>query len=111
MADPTADFFESLRARGTEALLHEAKGVLRFDLTDRTRTERWFVAMDRGKVAVSKRNGKADSVIRAEKKTFDRLVSGDMNAMAAALRGEIDVGGDPTLLVYFQRIFPGPPKR
>jgi putative sterol carrier protein len=111
MADPTADFFESLRARATEPLLHDAEGVLRFDVVDGDRTDHWFVAMDKGKLAVSKRNGKADSVIRAEKKTFDRVVSGDVNALAAALRGEIDVGGDPTLLVLFQRILPGPPRR
>jgi putative sterol carrier protein len=111
MSDPTADFFDSLRARGTEPLLHDAEGVLRFDLVDGGRTDQWFVAMDRGNVAVSKRNGKADSVIRAEKKTFDRVVTGDMNALAAALRGEIDVGGDPTLLVLFQRILPGPQRR
>jgi putative sterol carrier protein len=111
MADTTADFFETLRARGTEPLLHNAEGVLRFDVVDGNRTEHWIVAMDKGNVAVSKRNGKADSVIRAEKKSFDRLVSGEMHAMAAALRGEIEVGGDPTLLVCFQRILPGPPRR
>jgi putative sterol carrier protein len=111
MADPTADFFESLRARAKEPLLHDVEGVLRFDVVEGNRTDHWFVAMEHGNVVVSKRNGKADSVIRAEKKTFDRLVSGDMNAMAAALRGEIDIGGDPTLLLVFQRVFPGPPKR
>lgn len=111
MADPTADFFDSLRARTREPLLHDAEGVLRFDLVDGGRTDHWFVAMNKGNLAVSKRNGKADSVIRAEKKTFDRVVTGDLNALAAALRGEIDVGGDPTLLVLFQRILPGPPRR
>jgi putative sterol carrier protein len=110
MADPTADFFDSLRARADEPLLHEAEGVLRIDLVEGNRTDHWFVAMEKGHVAVSKRNGKADSTLRAEKKTFDRIVSGDLNAMAAVLRGEIDIGGDPTLLVLFQRVFPGPSK-
>jgi putative sterol carrier protein len=111
MADPTADFFESLRARATEPLLHDAEGVLRFDVVDGDRTDHWFVAMDKGNIAVSKQDGTADSIIRADKRTFDRVVTGDMNALAAALRGEIDVGGDPTLLVLFQRLLPGPPRR
>ena len=40
---------------------------------------------------------------------FQRLANGEVNAMAALLRGAIAVEGDPQLLVMFQRLLPGPP--
>jgi hypothetical protein len=38
-------------------------------------------------------------------------VTGETNALAAYLRGAVEVEGDPELLLRFQRIFPGPPVR
>jgi hypothetical protein len=40
---------------------------------------------------------------------FDGVVTGQTNAMAALLRGEVTFDGDPELMLLFQRIFPGPP--
>jgi putative sterol carrier protein len=39
---------------------------------------------------------------------FEQIVTGEENAMAAVLRGEIGIEGKPQLLVFFQRLFPGP---
>jgi hypothetical protein len=39
---------------------------------------------------------------------FERVARGEANALAAALRGEIDVEGEPGLLMAFERLFPGP---
>ena len=58
-------------------------------------------------MTVSRRNAKADCIVRADKALFDRVASGEQNAMAAFLRG--DRGrGRRSLLLAFQRLFPGP---
>jgi hypothetical protein len=36
------------------------------------------------------------------------MMRGEVNAMAAYLRGELILEGDPELLVLFQRVLPGP---
>ena len=111
MADPTAEFFDSLAERGHEPLLEKATGTLRFDLRDGKKVDRWLVAVDKGDIAVSRRNVRADCVVSADKALFDRIASGKANALAAMLRGEMGVEGDVRLLVAFQRLLPGPPRR
>ena len=109
--DPTAKFFDELGRRGHEPLLGKATGSARFDVVDGKRTERWLLSIDKGDIRVSRRNGAAKAVIRADKASFDRVVGGKMNLMAAVLRGELAVQGDPRLLVLLQRLFPRPSRR
>jgi putative sterol carrier protein len=111
MTDATTEFFEQLGARGHEPMLEKAKGTLRFDLTDGKRKARWLVEIEKGEVAVSHKNTKADCVVRADKTLFDGIASGRENAMAAVLRGEIGIEGEREFLVWFQRLFPSPPRR
>ena len=107
--DPTATFFETLAARGDEPLLRKASGSTRFEIVDGDRIQRWLVTVDKGRVAVSRRTVAApDCVIRADKALFDRIASGKQNAVAAVLRGDLAVEGDWRLLVWMQRLFPGP---
>ena len=110
VSDPIEEFFERLARRGSEPLLRRASGSLRIDLQDGTTTERWFVTIEGGDVTVSHRNAKADGVIRTSKAQFEGMVTGRVNAMAAALRGVVSLEGDPTMLVLFQRALPGPPR-
>jgi hypothetical protein len=109
MTDSTAEFFRGLGRREREPLLEKARGTVRFDLVEGRRTERWLVTLDRGEVSVVRRNAEADCIVRAERALFDGMVTGDVNAMAAFLRGELAVEGDPELLVLIQRVLPGPP--
>jgi putative sterol carrier protein len=109
MSDATADFFEELDRRAHIPLLAYTSGTLRFELVNGGRKERWFVTLDRGDVAVSRKTGGADCVVHASKELFDEVVSGRVNAMAALLRGELVAEGDPNLLVRLQRLFPSPP--
>jgi hypothetical protein len=111
MADATNEFFEGLEARGHEPLLENASGSLRFDTTDNGRRSRWFVEVAKGDLKVSHRNAKADCVVRGDKALFDAIVVGKENAVAAFLRGAITVDGSRQLLVQFQRLFPGPPRK
>jgi putative sterol carrier protein len=110
MPDATTEFFTRLADRGHEPLLEKANGSLRFDLVDNGRRARWLVEIDRGDLAVSHRNAKADCVIRAEKALFDRIAAGKENAVAAVLRGALGIEGNRQLLVLFQRLFPAAPK-
>jgi putative sterol carrier protein len=108
MADSTADFFGALAERGHEPLLQKATGTVRFDLRDGKKVDRWLVTVTKGDLGVSRRNLRADLVVSADKALFDGVASGETNAMAAVLRGAMDVEGDPQLMVLFQRLFPGP---
>ena len=109
--DPTARFFDGLAQRGHEKLLRKATGRTRFEIVDGRRTRRWSVIVARGDMVVEQDGGDADCVIRAERRLFERVVSGRANAVAAVLRGEIAVEGDWRLLVAVQRLFTSPPRR
>ena len=111
MTDSTAEFFQELGRRGHEPLLEKGTGTVRFDLVDGTRIDRWLVTLDKGDVSVSRKNAAADCVVRAESTLFDAMSSGGVNGMAAYLRGELTLEGDPELLVLIQRILPGPAYR
>jgi hypothetical protein len=110
-SDSTAEFFAELGRRGHEPLLEKARGSARFDVTDGRRTERWLVTIDKGDLRVSRRNASADCILRLDRSSFERAVAGKLNVMAAVLRGEVIVGGDPRLLVLLRRLFPQPSRQ
>jgi putative sterol carrier protein len=109
--ESSAEFFDALAVRGHEPLLEKASGTIRFDVVRGRQTERWFLSIDKGDIAVSRRNQAADCIVRADRELFERVVRGEVNAFAALLRGELDVEGSPLLLVLTQRLLPGPPAR
>ena len=111
MNGATAAFFGELAERGHEPLLENTKGKLRVELADGKRIDRWFLEVDNGDVAVSRKNAKADCTVRAKKGLFDRIAEGEVNAAAAVLRGALTIDGNVELLVRLQRLFPGPPVR
>jgi len=110
VADSAAHFFDGLASRGHEPLLAKASGTLRFELVDGRKTERWFVEVRKGDIAVSRRNAPADCVVRGERALFERIAQGRQNATAALLRGALEVEGTVGLLVLFQKLLPGPPR-
>lgn len=104
MSDTTAAFFEELAQRGYEPGAETMRGSVRVDLRSGKRTERWLVSVDRGALTVSRRNAAADAVVRADEALFEGLVRGEVNAMAALLRGALTIEGDGGLLLLFQRL-------
>jgi predicted lipid carrier protein YhbT len=108
MADPTAEFFEGLERRAHDPLLQRVSGTMRFDVVDGKRTARWFVTVKKGQAKVSRQGSRSDCVVKADKRLLSGIVSGKVNAFAATLRGELEVEGDPELMVLFQRLLPGP---
>jgi hypothetical protein len=115
MSNPTAEFFQDLSARGREPALRNVTGTLRFDVTTQGHVEQWWVRLDRGELRVS--TGSAgtdradpDCLIETPRTVFDGIATGEVNAMAALLRGDLVAAGDPELLVAFQRLFPSGPR-
>ena len=109
-ADPTKRFFDELAARDHEPLLRKASSSARFDIVDGKKTRRWVLRIDHGDMSVTPGTGTADAVIRVEKALFDKIVRGRENAVAAVLRGDLEIDGDWRFLVLLQRLFPGPRK-
>jgi ubiquinone biosynthesis protein UbiJ len=110
VADTTTEFFEGLGRRGHEPLWSGVTGTARFDIADGGTIDQWFVAIDKGDVTVSHGDGDADCTIRADRELFEKVTSGEANAMAAVLRGVFVVSGDIELLYAIQRVLPGPPR-
>ena len=80
---------------------------MRFDIADGERTEHWFLQIHKGDVDVSHKDSEADCVMIADIDTFDAILTGKMNAMAAVLRGALQIEGKAILLAALQRLFPG----
>jgi putative sterol carrier protein len=110
MTNATTKFFEGLEARGYDPRVAKITATLRFDLKNGKQTSRWLVAIDKGDIAVSHRNAKADCVVRTDSAVFEGIASGEVNPFAAALRGAMGIEGKPEVLVMFQRLFPDPPR-
>ncbi len=110
MTDATTEFFEELDRRDHEPLLAKVSATARFELSHDGATDHWLVAVDRGNLTVSHHDGPADLMLRTERKLFDGMATGQVNAVAALLRGALVVEGDWELMVLIQRLFPGPPR-
>ena len=109
--DATAEFFGALAERGHVPLLERATGTVRFELAEGKRVDRWLLVVDKGDLAVSRRNARAECTFRTDKALFERIVEGEANATAAVLRGAVIIDGDMELLVQLQKLFPGPPAK
>jgi len=106
MSDALTDFLDGLAARGHEPLLATTTGRVGFEVAGGD--ERRVVSIDNGQIAVVADDSSADCTLRASRDTLERVAAGEMNAMAAALRGAITIEGNWELLVRFQRVFPAP---
>lgn len=108
MADPIEEFFDRLGGRGHEPLLEKVSGTCRFDVQNGGRTDHWLVRMDRGDIEVSRADGDADCVVRGDRPLLEGITRGEVNAMAAVLRGALLADGDLELLILLQRLLPAP---
>jgi len=108
--DRYAEFFEKLTAI-PHSLLHDVSATIRIDVEENGESQRWHVTIDHGKITVTQRNAPADAVMRTDPALFDQIITGDANALTAALRGRLRIDGDARMLVTFKRLLPGPPKR
>ena len=109
MTEPIAEFFDGLERQDHLSLTGNESGTFRFDVVDGKRSTSWFITVKKGDLSVSRRGAAADCRVRAPRQLAEGVVSGKVNAFAAVLRGELEVEGDPKLMVVFQRLLPGPP--
>jgi hypothetical protein len=107
-SNATREFFRALGGRGYEPTLADVAGSVSFEIVGANRSDHWLVRIDDGHLEVAERDGKADCRVRIHEELFEKLIRGDANAMAGALRGSAVLSGDLELLLTLQRIFPGP---
>ncbi len=105
--DAVEAFFAEMSTRGSIPLLRDVKGTIRFDVSSDTGVKRWAVTLQKGEVAVSNRNVKADAVVAVDRTLFNEIAEGRKNAMAAVIRGAMVITGDMRMVLAFQRFFPG----
>jgi hypothetical protein len=108
-ADPVSQFFAALDEPGHLATLEGDATVIRFDVLDGEKVERWRVSIARGEVAVTHSAGPADATVRIDRCHLEAMVTGHLNAQAAYLRGLFACEGSVGALMTFQRCLPGPP--
>jgi hypothetical protein len=109
----TEVFLGDLEAREHDPLLEQMSGTLLVELLDDGRVDRVLLRVRDGRAVVDRSPadrdaGAPDCVVRASREMFDGFVTGRLNAMTAFLRGEIELDGDPNLLMRLGRLFPGP---
>jgi hypothetical protein len=110
MTDRTEEFFDRLGSQ-PQPLLSQITATIRLDLDENHHaTKHWYLDIDKGNVDVSRQNSGADAIIQAHRSLFERMITGEANALTATLRGQLGIEGDPKLMVAFQRLLPGPPR-
>lgn len=110
-ADLIDEFFDRISA-APQPVLHGVTATIRFELTEDHGEERIrLVRIRDGHVHVGRRHTRADATIKTDRRFFEYVVTGEANALTAALRGRLRVDGDIRLLVAFSRLLPSPPNR
>ena len=107
MKASTAAFFDELGRRGHEPLLGRISATVRFDIGDGASVDHRLVSIDNGDIRVSSENVPADGTVIISETLLDDIINGRTGAMAAFLRGALLVEGDPGVVVFVQRLFPG----
>ena len=105
MADQAATFFKELGQKRHMRLLEGTSGTILLELAEGKKVDKWYVDIKRGDVTVSRKGGDADCVIKTDKDTFHAIIAGQTNAVAAVLRGVVELQGKVSLLVGLQSLF------
>ncbi len=108
--DVIATFFEAIAGPHPE-VPKTISGSLRFDLENGKRGEHWRVTFAKGVVSTARSNAAADCVLRTDKPTMEEIIQGQVNALAALLRGAMTVEGQVLLLALFRGLLTAPAAR
>jgi putative sterol carrier protein len=87
--------------------LRNTTGTVRFDLSEGGTIENWYLKITAGDIQVARKKGNADAVVSCDKTLFSEMVRGEVNAMAAVLRGVLIAHGDLGLALSVARVFRG----
>jgi putative sterol carrier protein len=109
MAEEMDEFLTELGGQRHVRLLERASGTVLVELEDDGRTERWYVNVKRGDVSLSRSMPQGasapDCVLRTKASTFRAIRTGQLNLMAAVLRGLVSIEGKVALVVALQGLF------
>ncbi|MFG2057534.1 SCP2 sterol-binding domain-containing protein [Micromonospora sp. NPDC048930] len=111
MADVIQEFLDRLgrnEVSTTEFLPPAVHGTVRLDIECDSRTEQWFVTMQKGKVLVARAGREPEAVMRGSRPAFDRLASGAETFVSLLFRNDVVVEGNIQLVDRFSRLFPSP---
>jgi hypothetical protein len=107
--DRTAEYFAGPARQRTHLLPRGFSATIRLDLCRPDRMTHWYLTLSEGGISVSSDGEReADCVISADGAVFDGIVAGD-DATTATLRNELTYHGSPSIMIYFERLLPGPP--
>jgi putative sterol carrier protein len=109
MAELDVSLLEALEERSREHPVPAVDGVVLFDVRCADSVDTWYVTMKKGIVTVARKGGEPDCVLTGGCATFDAVLSGRANAMAALLRGAFNAEGKIILLSALQQLFPDSP--
>ena len=93
-------FFDQQAKRGHVRLLDHVSGTVEFDVEGAGRRR---ITINRGDLIVSDDSGPADCILTCNTDTFIRIISGEQNLVAAAIRGSVSVAGNLALGLSIQR--------
>jgi hypothetical protein len=102
------EFFTAISGDFHVPRLSRCHGSVRLDLMRRDGSDSWRLDINKGDITVTRDDGPADAVLRADEAVIDGVVRGEVNPVAATLRGVMTVEGNWDLLLLSQRIFRDP---
>jgi putative sterol carrier protein len=104
-SDVVTQFFGAIERQGHVPTLKRCTGTVRFDVADGPRVDHWRLEIAKGDITVLRSDEPADAVVRADRAVVAGMLRGDVNPVAATLRGVVVVEGDWDLVLLCQRIF------
>ncbi|MCO1594230.1 SCP2 sterol-binding domain-containing protein [Micromonospora sp. RHAY321] len=107
----TSAFFERLTVAGQDPRFSKICGSVRFDIRDGDRVEQWLLMIDHGRMRVTRSGDPAGTVITVSAPFAEAMARGEVNGLAAILRGEIQVDGDLAMALRIGRLFPRAPEQ
>jgi putative sterol carrier protein len=85
------EFFDGLLERVDPGRARALAGSYRFDVDG---AGSWRLEADGDRLVVTESDAPADCVIRADERTFLRIVAGEQSPMGAYMTGKVKVDGD-----------------
>lgn len=107
--DRTAEYFAGPARERMHLLPSGFSATVRLDLRRPDGTTRWYLTVSEDDISIRPDGEReADCVLASDGAVFDGLVArGDLTT--ATLRNEVMFFGSQSILIYFERLLPGPP--
>jgi putative sterol carrier protein len=101
-AESAREFFAGLGERVDPERARRLGASYRFDIDG---AGSWRLEAEGDRILVTESDAPADCVIRADERTFLRIVRGEQSPMGAYMRGKVKVQGDLGLALRLRDVF------